>query len=242
MVKISILRNETLSTEMLYFSIDSMGKYIMSNNFIQEEEVNETRYMEEIIKHLKVTDSVSFIGETDTIFFNNKETYKLIHYTVKDKLDNNLIASIFHPEGKVVRGYSAVLKFNQDENLCNCLKEDIIKLLIKRREHLGLHIKNSNIKMVTMDNKWNIVENNSSLAGKIKKIIGIYNYFVILISDVPCEFSDEKEKYIFGLLDHNKKVLIDFSEEEYNLLIKNKDKIFDDTINCFSPYIHLKSV
>jgi hypothetical protein len=165
----------------------------------------------------------------------------MIFYTTKEKLEPNLIASIFHPEGLVVRGSAIVFKYNIKEEIVDCTKEDIINLLIKRREHTGLHIKNNKIEYVTIDNRWNLFKSDVKLSTKTKKMVSCFNYFLIVISDEPCEIFDENEKYIFSLLDYNKKNIIDFSKEEFGMLSLNKDKKFEDFSEVFSPFNHLQS-
>lgn len=242
MTKVCLIKNDTISTELLYFSIDSMGKYIMEKDFVCDIEVNKDDYLIDSVKLLEAENVENFIGDTVTVYFDTQYTYKMIFFTSKNKLESNHIASIFHPEGLVVRGYVVLLKYSIDKELIDCPKEDVIKLLIKRRDHDGLHFKDGKFKTVTIDNRWNIISSDMKLSNKIKKIINVYNYFVILISDKPCDMFDDNEKYIFSLLDHNKKVIVDFSETEFNLLSLNRDKHYDKFDDIFSPFIELNSV
>jgi hypothetical protein len=114
--------------------------------------------------------------------------------------------------------------------------------MISKREHKGIYLKNGTfIKEITCDNRWNMKDD--SIANYKKQILTIYNYHVIIVSKNDCTFSDDNEKYIFALLDNKRRVIIDFTYNEYQMLVQLENNVidsFNSNDNTDSPYHNLK--
>jgi hypothetical protein len=234
-----LIKPSNISTDDIYGLIDLMGKSIMSNDSIQNINISKDNYLKEIIPLLNFEEKL--IGDTDTIFYDQKSVYKMIYCTNKN-FPRNILGSIFHPEGIVIYGNVVIIKIDNDSEIIDCMKEDIVKLMINRREHKGIYLKNGIfIKDIIIDNRWNI--KGHDISNYKKQILTIYNYHIIIISKNNCTLSDNEEKYIFALLDEKRKVIVDFSNEEFEMLKKIKDYP-ELTIDCFdnpkNPFIILK--
>jgi hypothetical protein len=247
MIKSLLINSIPLPVEEIFStSVDRLGRFIMSNtdNVIVPIELPHESYMEKIVDYLDFSSFKNSIGNTDTLFFNKDNVIKIIYIHLSKDTEQNILASILQPESKTIRGKAIILKYNENQDLVDFTKEDLIKLLVKRREHEGLHIKNKEILTVTIDNRWNLLSG-IDLSKKYKQIVRVCNYYLLIISDnKDGYFDDDQEKYIFSFLDRYKKTIIDFSEIEFKLLLEKKnvhsENIDDD--KAFSPYHFLKSV
>ena len=238
-----------INEEEIFSSIDRMGRFLIADdgNVLEQISINpENNMMEDIVHKLDFINNQNCVGTTDIVYFTPTETIKMIYIRHEKGAKKNIIASILHPESSVVRARAILLKFDDSKKLINFQKEDLIKLLITRREHKGLHTKgNVVLKTVTMNNCWEI--RGLSTNSLYKKIVSVNNYFLLVLSsNQDCDVFDDSEKYIFNLLDKNKKVIIDISETEFSLLYSKKDIESKqnpwDSEEYFSPYDFLISV
>lgn len=231
-----LIKPSNISTDDIYGLIDLMGKSIMSNESIQNINISEENYLKEIIPLLNFEEGL--IGDTDTIFYDQKSVYKMIFCSNKN-FSRNILGSIFHPEGVVIYGNVVIIKMDNDNKIIDCVKEDIVKLMINRREHKGIYLKNGiYVKDITIDNRWNIKDHD--ISSYKKQILAIYNYHIIIISKNNCILLDNEEKYIFALLDEKRKVIVDFSNEEFEMLKKTKELVIESFDNPKNPYTVLK--
>jgi len=237
---LKVFPNE-IDPQEIFSSIDRLGRFVMSRDDIfSTVSLKKDHYLEDIVYFLEM-DKLKGVGTTQTVFFTPQYTIKMMYVNLDTSHELNIVGSILHPESLKVRGNLILLKY-EDETLTNFTCEDLIKVLITRREHTGLHLVNGEFQNVIMDNRWHIGE--KSLVSYKKKIINVCNYFLLLVSQENTEITDDNEKYIFNFLDRNKKVLIDFTKEELDLLLTKKDiavENFDDE-QSFNPYFFLKSV
>lgn len=236
-----------LSREEIFSSIDRAGKFIMSHDsLVVVKTLPSTKYMESVVEHLGFTQykDKNFIGTTDTIYFTPDYSLKMFSIKLPKEYPLNLLGSILHPESHQVRGDVVLVKFNNDGQIGLLNKEDVIRLLISRREHKGIHISKSGRRQVIMNNMW-VIQGHENQPLGYKKIVKVANYFLLLISnEADITLSDDSEKFVFNVLDRNCKTIIDFTELELDLLIEKEQSTFDvvDDEKYLSPYLQLKSV
>jgi hypothetical protein len=234
-----LIKPSNISTDDIYGLIDLMGKSIMADDSIQNITISEDNYLKEIIPLLNFEEGL--IGDTDTIFYDQNSVYKMIYCSNKN-FSRNIFGSIFHPEGIVIYGNVVIIKMDNDSKIIDCIKEEIVKLMINRREHKGIYLKNGiYVKDIIIDNRWNIKDHD--ISNYKKQIITIYNYHIIMISKNNCILLDNEEKYIFALLDDKRKVIVDFSEGEFEMLKKISEipeLIIESFDNPKNPYVILK--
>jgi hypothetical protein len=244
MVKKVVIKPEKLDDDFLFQPMGQIGRYLMTNDILQVKEIVEEDIMEDIVGFLemvKIRDlDKSVIGDTLKIFYTPKFTYKMVFMETdsKNKEYYNLIASIFHPEGKKIYYNAVIIKTDKDDNYCNVSKEEVIELLEKRQIHIGVKVHNDTVCEVTMDNAWNLVNENISLSGYIKKIIPYTGYFLLIITkgDSFELTGDENIKYIFAVVDKCKKVICDFYKEEY---LKLLDTEYIEELDVDNPSFNL---
>lgn len=227
MVKVVLIKPYPFDEHFHKYPIDQIGKFLMSNEILITKEIKNENYMEDIVHLLDMAEcrkkDKSIIGDTIKIFYDTKSTYKMIFLDSNNKKNSNaynLISSIFHYEGHKVYYKSVIVKLDCDQNLLDITKEDIIKLLDKKQNHIGVRLTQDNIiKEVSMNNFWIISD--KSLRDFNKKIVHYAGYHLIILTESD-DFTleqNENTKYIFALIDHLKHNMCDFTKEEYLKLI-----------------------
>lgn len=236
--------------ERVFGGVDQMGVTIMGDDNIDMLEFEEEQFMEVVVTGIALDKYRDHVGSTDVIYYSPTEVWKMMYIRVLSEEQPNLIASILHPEHHTVRGAVVLMKMSSESmKFLSVEKGDVVKLLLKRRFHTGLKLgADSTLSCAVIDNQWNL-EDGESLSSYTKAIVPVYNYFLLVLypqavsSDAESVLFDNAivPKYIFNLLDRNKKVIADMTAEEWKLLQVVKDKVSDSVQedSAFSPYHHL---
>lgn len=238
MVKVVLINPYPLDENFYKYPMDKIGKFLMSSDILETKEITSKDYMEDIIEFLKMNDyrkSVpSIVGDTMKIFYDTKSTYKMIFLDSKDKKNSNafnLISSIFHNEGYKIYYPSVIVKLDESNELVDITKENVIKLLDKRQNHIGIRVTKDAIKEVSMNNCWMVSD--KCLRHFQKQIIHYSGYYLLIMTESE-DFSleqNENTKYIFALIDRFKHNMCDFTKEEYLKLIQ----LPNEEIDCDNP-------
>jgi len=238
MVKIVLIKPHKFDETFLFLSMNQIGVMLMENETIlNSREISQNDHMEDIIGHLEMPTikDPGLIGDTLKIFYDKDFTYKILFVegTLKSESEYNLLASILHPEGKKVYYNTVIVKLNKDNEFVDLTREEVIKLIDKRRNHIGIQV-GSNIKEVEMDNYWTL-KNGESLRNFNKKVVSHSGYFLIILTDnTNYELTNSNnKKYIFAFVDKCKKVMCDLTLDEYKLIIKVDNR---DEIDIDNPY------
>ena len=117
--------------------------------------------------------------------------------------------------------------------------EEVIRILDSRRFPKGLHICDKKPKSCQIDNSWNCNGTNLWTSLKSKQIIPFAGYTVILLSHESCALFSETEHYLFVFLNKEKKLLTDFTEREYELLLEMHEKKCKLDMSDKNPYANL---
>lgn len=239
MIKVVLIYPYLFDNTFLFLPMDQIGKMLMKEDIIIEKEVSEV--VEESIELMEM-DKIreikkDLIGDTLKVFYTKEYTYKMLLLDTKepDKDKYNLLASILHSEGQKIYYNIVIVKMDKENNYINISKEEVIQLIEKRRIHTGVRL-SKKVEEVSMDNNWNIIELGESIREYKKKIINVNGYNLIILSENGnYELEEYDNKYIFAFLDKYKKVLCDFTKEEYyKILNNNQEEIEIDNPNFHS--------
>lgn len=111
----------------------------------------------------------------------------------------NLVASVLHNEAHKVFGKAAVTCVSETGDKIHAIEpDDVIRILLRRAWHIGVHVTPTRQEEVEIDNAWNL-RGGSSLRLKKKRIN----------QDGHLEITDGDDTWLFAFLDENRKVLID---------------------------------